>query len=109
VPVTSAQRTLVKSPPEIWDIVADEGNARAWMRELTGVDGIAQPAGQRPEKALAWRGGDPEDPVRLEFALEEKGFGTQVSIRCDAGADAAVLDRMLDELGAPERRPFARD
>jgi hypothetical protein len=107
--VTTAQRTLVKSAPEIWDIIGDQDNANIWIRELTGFEGLAKVAGQTPRRAMTWRGGDPHDPVSLEFRLEEKGFGTQVSISCDAGDDGAQLDRMLDELGAPERRPFARE
>ena len=45
--------------------------------------------------------------------LAEKGFGTSVSItaehaRPDSDEAEAALEQLLDELGSPERRPFAR-
>lgn len=64
-----------------------------------------------PERVLAWRTAQGETQIALELA--EKGFGTAVSItaehgRTDAREAEAALEQLLDELGSPERRPFAR-
>jgi hypothetical protein len=106
--VASAQRTLVKSAPEIWQLVESEELARAWLAELTGTDGTVEVVARAPERALTWRAGE-STGARLEFALDEKGFGTQVSIASDADDSGDVLDRVMDQLAEPERRPFARD
>ena len=104
--VASAQRTLMKSAPEIWRLVEDETLARAWMKELTGSGGAVKARARRHERLLVWIGS--EGGARLEFALEEKGFGTQVSISSDAGG-AERLERLLEQLAEPERRPFTRN
>jgi len=66
---------------------------------------------RRPERSLAWQ--TEEGDARIALRLAEKGFGTAVSItaehaRTDAGDAEAALEQLLDELGSPERRPFAR-
>lgn len=108
-----AKRTLVKSPPELWDLADDVPRMEAWMAELVGtpepvpVDVTCR----EPERTLAWRRADGDAQIALE--LTEKGFGTSVSITAEhtrPGADdaEAALEQLLDELGSPERRPFAR-
>jgi hypothetical protein len=101
--MASVERTLVKSPPELWGLIDDSGRARAWMATL-GVDGHPAASDRRPEEAIVWA----SNGARIEFALEEKGWGTQVSISSEA-AGARALERMLDELASPERKPFRRE
>jgi hypothetical protein len=96
----------MKSAPEIWQLVEDESLVRAWMEELTGADGAVEARARRHERLLVWIGRD--GGARLEFELEEKGFGTQVSISSDAGGDE-LLERLMEQLAEPERRPFARN
>jgi hypothetical protein len=48
----------------------------------------------------------------MAIQLAEKGFGTSVSITADhprPGRESAeaAQERLLDELGSPERRPFS--
>ena len=64
-------RTLMKSEPELADLVA----------ELEGV----------------------------EVTMAEKGFGTRVEIRAEAGNGfvEADLERLLDDLAEPQKKPFA--
>lgn len=66
-----ASRTLMKSEPELADLVA----------ELEGV----------------------------EVTMAEKGFGTRVEIRAEAGNGLAEadLERLLDDLAEPQKKPFA--
>ena len=50
--------------------------------------------------------------ARIEIELAEKGFGTAVEITAQhPGAEPRrgdALENLLDELGSPERKPFAR-
>ena len=113
---TKAKRTLVKSPPELWELADDVARMEAWMAGLVGTaDPVSvQVTDREPERVLAWSTpGNGPDGGRIALRLAEKGFGTSVSITAEHsrpdpdGADAA-LEQLLDELGSPERRPFER-
>lgn len=45
----------------------------------------------------------------LEVTMAEKGFGTRVELRAGAESDLAEsdLERILDELAEPRKKPFA--
>ena len=45
----------------------------------------------------------------LEVTMAEKGFGTRVEIRAagDSGLGEADLERVLDRLAEPQRKPFS--
>jgi len=111
---TNAQRTLVKSAPELWELADDLARMEAWM---AGVVGTPPPVSvevteRNPERLLVWRAAGRGD-ARIAVELEEKGFGTCVSITaahatCRPGEVEAALEQLLDELGSPERRPFER-
>jgi hypothetical protein len=66
-------RTLVKSEPELAELVAAESRL-----------------------------------AELEVTMAEKGFGTRVAIRVadDSGLEEADLERILDGLAEPQKRPF---
>lgn len=84
---------------------------------MTGLVGASTPVtvevtDREPERILAWRtaaGGGAYGRIALELA--EKGFGTAVSVTAQHVGDApgadAILEKLLDELGSPERRPFS--
>jgi hypothetical protein len=63
-------RTLMKSEPELAELVAE-------------VEGV-------------------------EVTMAEKGFGTRVEIRAEAGSGfvEADLERLLDHLAEPQKQPF---
>ena len=110
---SQTKRTLVKSPPELWELADDLPRMGAWMAELVGMrEPVPVDVVDRdPERALSWRTAAGE--ARIELELAEKGFGTSVSItaehaRTDPNRAEAALEQLLDELGSPERRPFAR-
>jgi len=78
-----AQRTLVKSPPELWS-------------ELSDIDSLARHLGEfgeiritrlDPETTVAWEG----DRARGTVELEPSGWGTKVTITAELaeGAEAA--------------------
>ncbi len=66
-----ASRTLMKSEPELADL----------LKEVEGV----------------------------EVTMAEKGFGTRVAIRAEerTGLEEADLERFLDRLAEPQKKPFA--
>jgi hypothetical protein len=111
---SKAKRTLVKSPPELWELADDVPRMEAWMADLVGTPHPIPVlvTDREPERILAWCTAG-EGRARIALELAEKGFGTSVSITAEhpqrdpRGAEA-LLERLLDELGSPERRPFAR-
>ena len=112
---SQAKRTLVKSPPELWEQADDLPRMEAWMAELVGTTEPVRVdvTHRRPERVLAWRMAGAAGEARIALELAEKGFGTSVSIIAEhAGPHPsraeAALEQLLDELGSPERRPFAR-
>jgi len=111
---SKAKRTLVKSAPELWELADDPARMEAWMG---GLVGSRQPlrvevTDRDPERILAWRSTAPGEHARIAIELAESGFGTAVRItaqhaRPEPSAAIAALEELLDELGSPERRPFA--
>ncbi|MEO8091578.1 MAG: hypothetical protein ABI726_02565 [bacterium] len=114
---TKANRTLVKSAPELWELADDLARMEAWM---AGVVGSAQPLSvevtdREPERILAWRcaaaaSGIPSR-ARIAIELAESGFGTAVSVTAQHSAPdpqvaIAALEQVLDELASAQRRPF---
>jgi hypothetical protein len=101
----TATRTLVKSAPELWELLDDELQLRHWSARLCGGDGAVEVTAREPGRLLAWRC----DSMKVKVKLEEKGFGTQVTIAAKAedGRKEALLEEVLDELAEPQRRPFS--
>lgn len=111
---TKVNRTLVKSAPELWELADDVARMEAWMADMVGTTraievGVTY---REPERSLAWRtvNDGPHGCIAIELA--EKGFGTSVVITAQhQGSEPGVadaLENLLDELGSPERKPFAR-
>lgn len=111
---SKAKRTLVKSPPELWELADDSERLRAWAGGLVngGRPVAVEVTDRKPERVLAWRSAGDGPSVRMALEIAEKGFGTAVEITaCHEPASAVepdALERLLDELGSPERRPFIR-
>jgi len=111
---TKAKRTLVKSAPELWELADDVARMEAWMAGLlSAAEPVSVEVTRRdPERALAWRASAGTD-ARIGLELAASGFGTAVRItamhpEARPGTADAALERLLDELGSPERRPFTR-
>ena len=111
---SKANRTLLKSAPELWKLADEECRMQAWMAALVGpAEAIGVEVTERePERFLAWRAANGERPGRIALELAEKGFGTSVAITAQhEGSESKAtdaLENLLDELGSPERQPFAR-
>src|SRR3954452_10552587 len=89
-----AQRTLVKSPPELWAEVSDLG-ALAGHLAAFGEIRITR---LQPETTVAWEG----DRACGTVALEPAGWGTKVTLTARVGADAAGAGGGADGAGAGE-------
>jgi hypothetical protein len=101
----TATRTLMKSAPELWELLDDELQLRHWSERLCDSGGAVEVTAREPGRLLVWR----SDRVKVKVKLAEKGFGTQVAIAAKAqdGLKEAHLDEVLDELAEPQRRPFS--
>lgn len=105
-----AKRTLVKSAPELWELADDPDRMEAWVRGLvdSGEPLAIEVTGREPQRMLAWRAAG----AQIAIELAESGFGTAVRItaehaQSDPEQAIRTLEGLLDELGSPERRPFA--
>jgi hypothetical protein len=99
-----AQRTLVKSPPELWAEVSD---VEALARHL-GEFGEIRITRLDPETTVAWEG----DRACGTVALEPSGWGTKVTITAKLAEEAApqAPDPVAEaepEPPAPEPEPEA--
>jgi hypothetical protein len=91
-----AQRTLVKSPPELWAEVSD---VDALARHL-GEFGEIRITRLEPETTVAWEG----DRACGTVALEPSGWGTKVTITAKL-AEQAAPEPPAPEPPGPEPEP----
>jgi outer membrane biosynthesis protein TonB len=103
----TASRTLVKSPPEVWEQLDHPGRMQGLMSALVGRAAEVTVYEREEESKLAWRA---SDDAWIEVELAEKGWGTNVSVTAENG-DAPIklegwLDAVIDELATPTKRPF---
>jgi hypothetical protein len=104
----TATKTLMKSAPEIWELIDDELQLRHWSESLCGADGPIEVVTREPEQLIGWRC-DGERSVKMKVKLEEKGFGTRVTFaaKSDEQLREEVLDQFLEDLAEPQKRPFS--
>jgi hypothetical protein len=109
---TKAKRTLVKSAPELWELTDDLVRMESWMSGIVGSPAPVRVEVTKrvPERFLVWRSLPPAGDARMQVSLAESGFGTAVEITATnpgATPESDALERLLDELGSPDRRPFS--
>jgi hypothetical protein len=78
MPEPRAQRTLVKSPPEIWSEISDVSTLARHLGEF----GEIRIARLEAETTVVWEG----DTARGTVELEPSGWGTKVTIAAEAVA-----------------------
>jgi ribosomal protein L12E/L44/L45/RPP1/RPP2 len=102
----TASRTLVKSPPEVWEQLDHPGRMQGLMSALVGHAAEVEVYERVEESKLAWKA----DDARIEVRIAEKGWGTNVSVSAENGKQPTKLegwlDAVLDELATPTKRPF---
>jgi hypothetical protein len=97
MPEPRAQRTLVKSPPELW---AELSDLEALARHL-GEFGEIRITRLEPETTVAWEG----DRARGTVELEPAGWGTKVTITAElaaAEAPTVAIEPVAAEPVTPE-------
>jgi outer membrane biosynthesis protein TonB len=67
-----AQRTLVKSPPELWALLSDADSLAHQLVEFGEIRIVST----EPESAVAWEGEDVSGTIQLKAS----GWGTKVTI-----------------------------
>jgi hypothetical protein len=101
----SAQRTLVKSPPELW---AELSDVESLARHL-GEFGEIRITRLDPETTVAWEG----DRARGTVQLEPSGWGTKVTITAELAAVEEAAEPVAAEPAAvapePEPEPVAAE
>ena len=91
----TAQRTLVKSPPELWTELSEVESLAKHLGEL----GEIRITKVEPESTVAWEG----DDVCGTVELEQSGWGTKVTFKATVPEPEAVTRPPAD----PEPEPVA--
>ncbi len=103
----TASRTLVKSPPEVWEQLDHPGRMQGLMSALVGHAAEVTVYEREEESKLAWRA---SEEAWIEVQIAEKGWGTNVSVTAENGSEPTKLegwlDAVIDELATPTKRPF---
>jgi hypothetical protein len=107
----SASRTLVMSPPELWELIDQPDRMQGLMCALVGHATEVTVNKRSPESVLRWEASDEGAQAWIEVELAEKGWGTNVKLKAENGTEPTQLegwlDAVLDELATPQKRPFA--
>jgi hypothetical protein len=105
----SASRTLVMSPPELWEVIDQHDRMQGLMCALIGRATEVTVNQREPESVLRWEACEDAD-AWIEVQLSEKGWGTNVKLQAENGGGPTKLegwlDAVLDELATPQKRPF---
>ncbi|HWF25123.1 MAG TPA: hypothetical protein VG275_06740 [Solirubrobacteraceae bacterium] len=93
-----ASRTLVKSPPELWAELSDEGSLAGHLAEPFGEIRITR---LEPETTVAWEGERASGTVRIE----PSGWGTRVTLTARAARAQSPAPEERPEPPDPEPEP----
>ena len=96
----TAQRTLVKSPPELWSELSEVESLARHLGELGEIRIVKV----EPESTVAWEGEDVSGTVELE----QSGWGTKVTFRAtvpEPGPAIAVEPEPVSAEAAPDLKP----
>src|SRR3954468_11655851 len=106
----SASRTLVMSPPELWELIDQPARMQGLMCALVGRATEVTVNERKPESMLRWEASEDGAEAWIEVQLAEKGWGTNVKLRAENGEEPTKLegwlDAVLEELATPQKRPF---
>ncbi len=106
----SASRTLVKSPPELWQLIDQPDRMQGLMSALLGRATEVKVKERKPESMLRWQAAGDGDQAWIEVGLAEKGWGTRVEVSAESPSEPTKLEgwleAVLEELATPQKRPF---
>ncbi|MBM3666169.1 MAG: hypothetical protein FJW90_01575 [Actinobacteria bacterium] len=106
----SATRTLVKSPPELWELLDQPERMQGLMCSLLGRATEIKVYERDPGACLGWEASEGGEGAWIEIELAEKGWGTSVQLAAENGGQGTRLEgwleAVMDELAMPSKRPF---
>jgi hypothetical protein len=106
----SASRTLVKSQPELWELIDQPNRMQGLMSGLLGRAAEVTVSKREPESVLRWEAAGEDEQAWIKVELAEKGWGTHVEVTASKDKEPVSLegwlDAVLEELATPEKRPF---
>ncbi|MGZ5357115.1 MAG: hypothetical protein ACXWE8_12285 [Solirubrobacterales bacterium] len=105
----TASRTLVKSPPELWEMIDQRERMEGLMAALVGRAIEIKVLERVPAERLEWEARSHFDAARISVELTESGWGTEIAVSAECRRPIQLngwLDAVLDELATPEKRPF---
>ena len=106
----SASRTLVKSQPELWELIDQPDRMQGLMSGLLGRAAEVTVSKREPESILRWEAAGEDEQAWIKVELAEKGWGTHVAVTASKDKEPVSLegwlDAVLEELATPEKRPF---
>ena len=104
MPDLTAKRTLVKSPPELWEELSEVER----LAKHLGAFGEITITKLEPEHTVAWEGEHASGTV----SIEPSGWGTKVTLRAELPSRAGAGARARAGAGAepePEPEPDAAE
>jgi hypothetical protein len=105
----TASRTLVKSPPELWEMLDRRERMEGLMAALVGRAIEIKVLERVPAERLEWEARSHFEAARISVELTESGWGTEIAVSAECRRPIQLngwLDAVLDELATPEKRPF---
>jgi hypothetical protein len=82
VPTIELERTLVKSPPELWDEIASEEALARWLGEV-------RVRAMDPPTRIEWTGNGASGVIELEAS----GWGTRIRAHAETLGSGGFWDR----------------
>jgi hypothetical protein len=106
----TASRTLVKSQPELWELINQPERMQGLMSALLGRATEVKVYESDEGSVLCWEADPGGKSAWIEVELAEKGWGTNVKVSAENGGEGTKLegwlDAVMEELSFPEKRPF---
>jgi hypothetical protein len=108
--MASTTKTLVKSAPELWELLDQPERMQGLMSALVGRASDVN-VYERDEGAyLGWEATFNGDRNWIEVELTENGWGTKVKLTAETEHEPTKLEgwleAVMEELSVPEKRPF---
>lgn len=106
----SVSRTLVKSPPELWELLNQPERMQGLMSSMLGRAAEINVYEREDGAHLGWEAAEGGEGAWIEVELAEKGWGTSVKLSAEHGGRGTRLEgwleAVMDELSTPSKRPF---
>src|SRR5687768_10947245 len=89
-------RTLVKSPPELWELIDQHERMQGLRSALLGRATDIHVSEREPETILGWEATGGGERAWIKVELSESGWGTQVEVTAENTAEPTRLDHWLE-------------